>query len=52
MNIWFIHAGGKVKEPFCPLRFGGRIFLLLRSGGSLSKPLMWLEKEKKFLRRV
>ncbi|WP_318375355.1 hypothetical protein [Enterobacter sp.] len=52
MNIWLIHTGGKVKEPFCPLKIGDRIFLLLRSGGTLSKRLKWLEKEEKFFRRL
>jgi len=52
MNIWFVHTGGKVKEPFCPLKIGSHIFLLLQSGGALSKPFKWLEKERKFFRRL
>ncbi|WNP36407.1 hypothetical protein RN333_09545 [Enterobacter kobei] len=52
MNIWFIHAGGKIKQPFCLFKFGNRIYLLLRGGGALSKPLTWLEKEKDFFRRI
>lgn len=52
MNIWFVHAGGKVIEPFCPLKIGDRLFLLLRSGGALPKPLEWLQKEKAYLRRI
>lgn len=52
MDIWYIHAEGKIQEPFCPLKIGSRIFLLLRSGGTISKPLSWLEKERNFLRRI
>jgi len=52
MNIWFIHTSGKVKQSFFPLKFGGRIFLLLRGGGTLSKPLTLLEKKKIFFGRI
>lgn len=52
MNIWYVHAKGKVNEPFFPLRIGSRIYLLLRSGGAISKSLKWLEKEKVFIRHI
>lgn len=29
MNVWLIHSGGKVKGPFCLLKFGDRIFFVI-----------------------
>lgn len=52
MNIWFTHAGGKVNQPFCLLKLGGNIYLLLRGGGAVSKSLAWLDKERKCFRRI